>query len=61
MSLHHNKALQFKISEHGDQHAFGQMYVAYMPFLLKFANSIIKNHELAEEIVSKVFIKIWQN
>ncbi len=61
ISLHDIKALQIKICQHGDQHAFGQMYVAYMPFLLKFANSIIKNQELAEEIVSDVFIKIWQN
>lgn len=61
ISLHDSKALQIKISQHGDQHAFGQMYVAYMPLLLKFAHSIIKNQELAEEIVSDVFIKIWQN
>ena len=37
------------------------MYLAYMPYLLKFANSIIKNHELSEEVVSDVFIKVWQN
>ena len=61
MSLQDIKVLQIKISMHSDQHAFGQMYVAYMPLLLRFANSIIKNHELAEEIVSDVFIKIWQN
>ena len=55
------KEIQKKISQQDDQHAYGQLYVAYMPYLLKFANSIIKNHELAEEIVSDVFIKIWQN
>ncbi len=55
------KALQIKISQHADQHAFAQLYMVYMPYLLKFANSIIKNTELAEEIVSDVFIKIWQN
>ena len=55
------KVLQLKISKHDDQHAYAQLYIAYMPYLLKFSNSIIKNHELAEEIVSDVFIKIWQN
>jgi RNA polymerase sigma-70 factor (family 1) len=55
------KELQLKISQHSDQHAYAQLYMVYMPYLLKFANSIIKNNELAEEIVSDVFIKIWQN
>lgn len=55
------KQLQVRISQHGDQDAYGRMYIAYMPYLFKFANSIIKNRELAEEIVSDVFIKIWQN
>lgn len=55
------KELQKKIAVEGDQQAFGQLYMAYMPNLLQFAQSIIKNRELAEEIVSDVFIKIWQN
>lgn len=55
------KDLQLKISQHADEQAYAQLYIACMPYLLKFANSIIKNHELAEEIVSDVFIKIWQN
>jgi RNA polymerase sigma-70 factor (family 1) len=55
------RELQIKISQNADQHAYAQLYIAYMPYLLKFAHSIIKNKELAEEIVSDVFIKIWQN
>lgn len=55
------KELQHKIYRDGDQHAYAQLYLAYMPYLLRFANSIIKNHELSEEIVSDVFIKVWQN
>ena len=55
------KELQRKIAVENNQHAFGQLYMAYMPNLLQFAQSIIKNRELAEEIVSDVFIKIWQN
>src|ERR1700712_5308505 len=55
------KDLQLKLAENNDQHAFGQIYMAYMHHLLQFAHSIIKDHELAEEIISDVFIKIWQN
>ena len=60
LALHELKNLQQKIAYDNDQHAFGQLYVSSMPFLLQFANSIIKNKELAEEIVSDVFIKVWQ-
>jgi RNA polymerase sigma-70 factor (family 1) len=55
------KELQLKISQYADQHAFGRLYVSFMPYLIRFAKSIIKDRELAEEIVSDVFIKIWQN
>src|ERR1700712_4530365 len=60
LAAHEFKDLQNKITVHNDQHAFAQLYISTMPFLLQFANSIIKNKELAEEIVSDVFIKIWQ-
>lgn len=53
--------LQGKISQYSDEQAYAQLYIAYMPYLLKFANSIIKNKELSEEVVSDVFIKVWQN
>ena len=60
LAPHELKNLQYKIVYENDQHAFAQLYVSSMPFLLQFANSIIKNKELAEEIVSDVFIRIWQ-
>jgi RNA polymerase sigma-70 factor (ECF subfamily) len=53
--------LQYKIANGNDQNAFGQLYIAFMPSLVQFAQSILKNKELAEEVVSDVFIKIWQN
>ena len=53
--------LQREISMHNDQNAFGQLYVAYMPNLIQFAQSILKNKELAEDVVSDVFMKVWQN
>ena len=55
------RELQLKIAESDDDHAFGQLYISYFHNLHKFAVSIIRNRELAEEIVSDVFIKIWQN
>jgi RNA polymerase sigma-70 factor (family 1) len=53
--------LQQKISQQSDEHAFGQLYAAYMPMLFRFANTMIKSKVLAEEVVSDVFIRIWQN
>jgi RNA polymerase sigma-70 factor (ECF subfamily) len=61
MNLDEIKTLQIKISQQGDEHSFGQLYAICMPYLLKFSKTILKNHELAEEVVSDVFIKIWQN
>jgi len=54
------KELQSRICQSADQHAFSQLFVVCMPYLKRFANSIIKNNELSEEIVADVFIKIWQ-
>lgn len=55
------KELQLRIAKSNDDHAFGQLYMSFIHNLQKFAYSIIKNRELAEEIVSDVFLKIWQN
>lgn len=54
------KDLQHRIGEQHDELAFGQLYTAYLPYLITFAKSIIRNKELAEEIVSDVFVRIWQ-
>jgi RNA polymerase sigma-70 factor (ECF subfamily) len=55
------KDLQRKICLESNEHAFGQIYLALMPNLLQFAQSIIKNKELSEDIVSDVFVMIWKN
>ena len=55
------RRLQLRIAEHNDDQAFGQLYMLYIHNLQLFANSIIKNQELADDIVSDVFLKIWQN
>jgi RNA polymerase sigma factor (sigma-70 family) len=54
------RELQHRIGEQHDELAFGQLYTAYLPYLISFAKSIIRNKELAEEIVSDVFVRIWQ-
>lgn len=55
------ESLQRRIAENNDQQAFAQLYMVYVQPLLQFAQTIIKTKELAEEIVSDVFVRIWQN
>ncbi len=55
------KYLQKRIAIESDEQALSQLYMSFVPNLLQFAHSIIRNKELAEEIVSDVFIKVWQN
>ena len=52
--------LQQKVCSENDVNAYGQLYTSFMPKLIQFAKSIIKNKELAEEIVSDVFVKVWE-
>lgn len=61
ISLDEIKVLQEKVCQHNDEHAFAQLYMASMPNLLKFANTILKNNELSEEVISDVFLRVWQN
>jgi RNA polymerase sigma-70 factor (ECF subfamily) len=53
-------ALQQRIALESDQQAYRTLYLHFQPWLYQFAYSFIKSHELAEEIVSDVFIRIWQ-
>src|SRR5438046_91707 len=43
-----------------DTQAYKQLFLLFYPSLVIFAVSIIKSKQLAEEIVSDVFIKIWE-
>jgi RNA polymerase sigma-70 factor (ECF subfamily) len=40
--------------------AYTQLYELFSDLLLRFSYSMVKSHEMAEEIVSDVFIKLWQ-
>jgi len=52
--------LHQKVTAESDAVSFSQLYVAFLPMLLQFSQSIIKNKELSEEIVSDVFIRVWE-
>jgi RNA polymerase sigma-70 factor (ECF subfamily) len=48
-----------RIGTRGDEIAFRQLFELYTPGLLRFSYSILKKKELAEEVVSDVFFKVW--
>ena len=61
MSKNENiRLLQQAIACFDDTQAYEQLFLLFYPSLVPFAVSMIKSKELAEEIVSDVFIKIWQ-
>ncbi len=49
----------FKIAEHDDHEAFEIMFHHFYAKLLSIARYYIHSHELAEEVVNDVFIKVW--
>ena len=49
------------VSEHEDEASFEKIFKHFYPRLLSFAESFLKNHGLAEEVVEDVFIKLWAN
>lgn len=44
----------------GDQHAYKLLFTDLYPYLYPFARALVKSKELAEEVVSDVFIKVWE-
>src|SRR5690606_34871326 len=44
----------------GDESAMNAVFKRYSRSLLYFAKSIVRNQEVAEEIVSDSFIKLWK-
>ncbi len=48
-----------RISENGDEAAFKDLFDLFADGLYRFAFSILKNKQLAEETVSDVFFRIW--
>ncbi len=52
--------LQTCIARNDDQHAYKELFIGLYSHLTQFAFSIVKTRESAEEVVSDLFIKIWE-
>jgi len=58
--LDHIRALQQRIALYEDLQAYHALYNLFFNNLKRFCYSFVKSSETAEEIVSDVFIKVWQ-
>src|SRR6185312_14527493 len=52
--------LQTRIARFDDQKAYKELYTSLYPGLYHFVLDMIKSRQLAEEIISDVFIKVWE-
>jgi DNA-directed RNA polymerase specialized sigma24 family protein len=49
-----------RIARFDDQQSYKELFTSFYSYLFHFALSIVKSKESAEEVVSDVFIKIWE-
>ena len=54
------KYLQNRIACHDDQWAYKELFRSFYSGLFSFAGNFIKSRQAAEEVVSDVFIRIWE-
>lgn len=59
MNSEHIDELQTKIALHNDAQAYKQLFFKFYNPLVKFAAGFVESRESAEEVVSDVFIKVW--
>jgi RNA polymerase sigma-70 factor (family 1) len=52
--------LQSRISRFDDQTAYKELFTGLYPVLFQFVTGIVKSRQSAEEIVSDLFMKIWE-
>jgi RNA polymerase sigma-70 factor (family 1) len=52
--------LQSRISRFDDQLAYKELFTSFYPSLFQFVTGIIKSRQSAEEVVSDLFMKIWE-
>lgn len=45
----------------GDIHSFEKLFFSFHPGLLRYAESLVRKNEIAEEIVQDVFYNVWKN
>jgi RNA polymerase sigma-70 factor (family 1) len=53
--------LQRRIAVYEDEAAYKELFIQLFTSLTRFSTGIVQNKETAEEIVSDVFIKIWND
>ncbi|MBP6686975.1 MAG: hypothetical protein KA160_03880, partial [Lacibacter sp.] len=53
------KDLQRQIAVYEDETAYKELFFILFNSLTRFATGIVKSKEIAEEIVSDVFMSIW--
>ena len=54
------RELQVKVARFDDQQAYKELFTSLYSYLFQFAKSLVKAKEPAEEIISDVFIKVWE-
>jgi RNA polymerase sigma-70 factor (family 1) len=54
------KYLQEQIARNDDTFAYKELFVSFYNPLLRFAVTLVKSREQAEEVVSDVFINVWE-
>lgn len=59
-SVNELKEIQRRIAVYDDEKAYRELYFLFYKALSQFAFSFVKSREMAEEIVSDVFINIWK-
>ncbi|HLK30832.1 MAG TPA: RNA polymerase sigma-70 factor [Puia sp.] len=52
--------LQNRIARFEDQQAYKELFVSFYGYLSNFAWNFVKSKQISEEVVSDVFIKIWE-
>lgn len=53
--------LLHRISQVGDEKAFEALFKLFYERLVKFSLHYVHSRELAEEVISDVFVKVWEN
>ena len=51
--------LQLRIADYEDMSAYNKLFFHFYTPLKNFSNSILRSTQLAEEVVSDIFIEIW--
>jgi len=49
------------VAQNGDQVAFKKIFSYFYPKLFPFVKGLLKSQESAEEVMSDVFLKLWQS